>query len=135
MLLLSYNLQGLRIPGFRAGGKGFHFTFKTCIDLEIGKPISCLFHSPAAYDASWVCEYILCKSEVDFVSVLVVEKMWLKNYNTVFGLCRDTLCKNEFPMDMCQWRGSVLCFEYYFESMFKRGFLVNSNILKWHFSL
>lgn len=57
-------------------------------------------------------EYMFCKSEADFFcSVLVVENMWLKNYDTIFGLCIDRLYKNEFLMDMCEWRGSVFYFK------------------------
>lgn len=69
---LSHNLQGLG-----GEGRGFHCTIEVCIDLEIGKPINCLFHSPASHDTVWVCEYVLCRSEVGFVFVLT-EKMWLK---------------------------------------------------------
>lgn len=35
-----------------------------------------------------------------------------KNYNTICGILGglyiDRLCKNEFPMHICEWRGCVI---------------------------
>lgn len=84
-------------------------------------------------------KYILCKNEPSFCFFVffVVEKMWLKNYNTICRilaeLCIDKLCKNEFPMDMCEWRDSVLYFQDYFKECLNLRFCSKCHILKWYF--
>lgn len=121
------------------GGEGFHCTVKVFIDLEIGTPVNCLFCSSASSYTAWVLNtfYVKMNQVFVFLFFFVVEKMWLKNYNTICRilaeLCIDKLCKNEFPMDMCEWRDSVLYFQDYFKECLNLRFCSKCHILKWYF--
>lgn len=51
------------------------------------------------------------------------------------GLCIDRLCKNEFPMGMCEWKDSLLYFKDYFRECLSLRFYSKCHILKWYFFL